>query len=80
MGFDWLRRQRPRKTDRAQCRAIVAELSERYDVAELDAGRSVQVVVEDAFEQDEAVVQLASQFDEIDVDWQRYLSWPRSAA
>ncbi|MBN9621927.1 MAG: hypothetical protein J0H06_03080 [Actinobacteria bacterium] len=42
-------------------------------------GKRFRVVVDDAFESDEAVVRLASQLDEIDPEWQRHLSWPRSA-
>lgn len=60
---------------------IIAELGDRYEISGLDAaGRRLQVVVDDAFEQDEAIVRLASQLDEIDLGWQRHLSWPRSAA
>jgi hypothetical protein len=63
-----------------RAQAIVAELCGRYEVGGLDrGGERFRVVVEDAFEPDEAVVRLASQLDEIDADWQRYLSWPRSA-
>lgn len=63
-----------------QGRAIIAELSDRYVVGDLDGvGKRFRVVVDDAFESDEAVVRLASQLDEIDPEWQRHLSWPRSA-
>jgi hypothetical protein len=69
-----------RLDDDPQGRAIIAELGDRYEVADLDGvGKRFRVVVEDAFESDEAVVRLASQLDEIDPEWQRYLSWPRSA-
>jgi hypothetical protein len=60
--------------------AILSGLSDRYEVGDLDGtAERFRVVVDDAFESDEAVVRLASQLDEIDPDWQRHLSWPRSA-
>ena len=69
-----------RLDEEPQGRAIIAELSDRYEVGDLDgAGRRFRVVVDDAFESDEAVVRLASKLDEIDPGWQRHLSWPRSA-
>jgi hypothetical protein len=61
-------------------RVILAELSDRYEVGDLGGtAERFRVVVDDAVESDEAVVRLASQLDEIDPDWQRHLSWPRSA-
>ena len=69
-----------RLDDDPESGAIVAHLSDRYEVGDLDGGaRRFRIVVDDAYESDEAVVRLASQLDEIDPDWQRRLSWPRSA-
>lgn len=66
-----------RLDDGPEGRAIVADLSDRYEVGALDdAGRRFLVVVDDAFEGDEAVVRLAAQLDEIHRDWQRRLAWP----
>lgn len=69
-----------RLDDGPQGRAILAELSDRYEVGDLEgAAERFRVVVDDASVSDEAVVRLASQLDEIDPDWQQHLSWPRSA-
>jgi hypothetical protein len=69
-----------RLDDDPESGAILAQLSDRYEVGDLDGGGGrFRVVVDDAYEGDEAVVRLASQLDEIDPDWQRRLSWPRSA-
>lgn len=68
-----------RLDDDPKADAIITELGKCYEIIDLNSsGGSFKVVIDDAFEQDEAIVRLASALDDIDLDWQRHLSWPRS--
>lgn len=57
---------------------IVAGLGERFVVSERSGGESFDVLVLDAVFPHEAVVHLASTFDEIDADWEAHLHWPKA--
>ena len=58
---------------------ILSSLRERYEVSPADEdGHRHRVVVDDAYDPDEAVVRLASVLDEIDRGWEDRLGWPEA--
>lgn len=67
-----------RLNDDPTVETTLSALTKRYDVTALeDEARTVRVVVDDAYDRDEAVAQLALALDEIDKDWESGLSWPQ---
>lgn len=68
-----------RLNDDPTVKSTLSALAKRYDVTELeDEARTVRVVVDDAYDRDEAVAQLALALDELDNAWESGLSWPRA--
>lgn len=68
-----------RLNDDPAVKSTLSALAKRYDVTELeDEARTVRVVVDDAYDRDEAVAQLALALDELDKGWESGLSWPRA--
>ena len=57
----------------------LSALAKRYEVslAEED-GLKYRVVIDDAYDPDEAVVRLATVLDEIDQGWESRFEWPRA--
>ncbi|MBS1895422.1 MAG: hypothetical protein JST59_29330 [Actinobacteria bacterium] len=63
----------------ARSREAVVALGALFEVTDVDGdGRRFEVILGHCSYADEAVVRLASELDDIDRDWQLYLSWPRS--
>lgn len=70
-----------RRRDTEQEDAVtLGALAQRCEVDALDEdGLRFRVVVDDAYDPDEAVVRLASILDEIDRGWEGSFDWPKAS-
>jgi hypothetical protein len=58
---------------------ILSALAKRYEVSPANENcLQYRVVIDDAYDPDEAVVRLASVLDEIDRDWEDRFGWPEA--
>ena len=59
---------------------ILSALANHYEVSLLAEGDGLRhrVVVDDAYDPDEAVVRLASTLDKIDHGWEDHFAWPEA--
>ncbi len=58
---------------------ILDALAQRYELKTLDEEEGIfRVVIDDAYDSDEAVVRLTIVLDEIDRDWEGRFGWPKA--
>lgn len=79
VGYELLLRRSD--TDGQDGAETLSALAKRYEVSLANEdGLQYRVVIDDAYDPDEAVVRLASVLDEIDRGWEDRFGWPEAVA